>query len=540
MPIFNQRAIVCVLFLFAAVSMGGCHPADESDSRAVSDPEVPVIVLGIDGAEWDVIDTLIDEGELPNFSRLKEEGAYGHLLNPGPQVSPVVWSTFATGHFGRDHGILDFVYPFTDAKGKRPVDSTLRIEPAIWNIASQHDLQSTVIGYFVSYPAEQIDGKMITDRAFSGARGAHWLVSLAEESKQIKREVLQDIEPLRKRFIPWDYSPEQAEDANNPYYASARMVQGRLDQRIPVEEFLRRVTLRELDDVQDLLIIYFRIVDYVGHSLWLYHDPSDYAEGPDPRQRELLGGAVAESYRYVDEIIGEVLARHAGKANILLISDHGFGSATGNFAVARGQRDLLTGNHRPDGVVLAHGPAFRSGQIEGMTIMEVMPTLAVLLGLPVSDELPGVVYRELLKEDFLEQAPPQFVSSYRRSSDAEGRLEIDDSIESDEMEALRGLGYVDDGVQFSGSTEQRDYDFWSSKGEIVAYHMIGEITYALIQGDVVTADSLVREIDRNLPQLRRRVLVGTDRKIDFFREDVPGLENLSPAKEDFISRHSGS
>jgi predicted AlkP superfamily phosphohydrolase/phosphomutase len=89
-----------------------------------------VIVVGIDGAERDVIEPMIEAGELPNFRRFIEEAAFGHLINPGPQVSPLVWTTFATNHFGRGHGILDFVYPLSDVDRKQPVDSTLRREPA--------------------------------------------------------------------------------------------------------------------------------------------------------------------------------------------------------------------------------------------------------------------------------------------------------------------------------------------------------------------------------------------------------------------------
>ena len=254
---------IWLVTLVAGVLLAGCGPSDEDRSSGSALSE-PVIVFGVDGAEWDVIDGMIENGDLPNFARMKDEGAWGHLLNPGPQVSPVVWTTFATGHFGREHGVLDFVYPFNEQAGKRPVDSTLRIEPAIWNLATRHDLESTIIGYFVSYPAEQINGKMITDRAFRGVEGSHWPEKLAERSAQIKRQVLAELEPVRKRFIPWEYAPEQAKDRNNPYYTSARMVQGRLDNRIPVEEFLRRITIRELDDVGDLFVTYFRIVDYVG------------------------------------------------------------------------------------------------------------------------------------------------------------------------------------------------------------------------------------------------------------------------------------
>jgi hypothetical protein len=525
--------LLCLTLLLAAC--GDSNDAGDPGRTAGGGP--PVIVVGIDGAEWDVIEPMMAAGELPNFRRFVDEGAYGHLINPGPQVSPVVWTTFATGHFGRDHGVLDFVYPFTDVRQKQPVDSTLRRQPAIWNLASRHGLSSTVIGYFVSYPAEPIDGRMYTDRAWRMVDGSHHPPSLEEKSREIKAAVLDEIEPVRKRFLPWEYAPAQAEDPNNPYYRAARMVAGRLDRQIPVEEYLRRVTLAELDRPGDLFITYFRLVDYMGHSLWFWHDASDYDEQPADRERELLGGAVRESYRYMDEILGDILDRHAGEANILVISDHGFGSATGRYAVRPERADLLTGNHRADGVYLAHGPAFAPGRHEGITIMEIMPTLAVLLGVPVSDELPGSIFYDLLAEDFLAESPPTFVAAYARDWQRAEGIEVDAAAEQDAMESLRGLGYVGDGVEFGDATDG-GAGFYDSEAGLVAVHVTGEITYHLLRGDVAAADAVMAELVRHRPELRKQVLARIRVKIDFFRDDVPAMADAAPATEEFIQRHA--
>src|SRR3989338_7322162 len=56
-----------------------------------------LILLGIDGADWDIIDHYIIEGRLPTFSRLKREGAWGYLRSFDPMLSPMLWTTIATG-----------------------------------------------------------------------------------------------------------------------------------------------------------------------------------------------------------------------------------------------------------------------------------------------------------------------------------------------------------------------------------------------------------------------------------------------------------
>lgn len=197
----------------------------------------------------------------------------------------------------------------------------------------------------------------------------------------------------------------------------------------------------------------------------------------------------------------------------------------------------MTGNHRADGVYLAHGPAFAPGRHEGITIMEILPTLAVLLGLPVSDELPGSIFYELLTEEFLIESPPEFVADYVFDWQRTEGLELDAAAERDAMESLRGLGYVGDGVEF-GDSADGGAGFYDSEAGLVAVHVTGEITYHLLRGDVAAADAIMTGLVRHRPELRRQVLARLRAKIDFFRADVPALADAAPETEVFIGRHA--
>src|SRR5258706_16021431 len=73
-----------------------------------------VLLIGIDGADLQIIDRLIAEGKLPTFQRLEREGAFGPLRSQEPLLSPIVWTTIATGRKPEDHGILDFVEIWAD------------------------------------------------------------------------------------------------------------------------------------------------------------------------------------------------------------------------------------------------------------------------------------------------------------------------------------------------------------------------------------------------------------------------------------------
>lgn len=525
-----------VFFLFLLAACSGQDPDEgvEADQTG-SAPEV--IVIGVDGAEWQVINEMIDNGELPGFARLKSEGAFGQLLNPGPQVSPVVWSSFATGHFPRNHGILDFVHPFNGDSGKQPVDVSLRQRPALWNVLDAHDKQSTVIGWFVSWPAESIDGRIVSDRAFQNLDHSVWPQSLQAVSEEVRKAVFRDEAQLYDRFFPWPYEPQQAEDESSPYYPAARLVKGRVDSRIRSDEYLRRMTERLLDEPADLFISYFRIVDIVSHSLWKFYDPSDWEEGPGSRKMELLGEVLEESYRYVDEVIQQTLEKYGDRSNIVVISDHGFGSGTGRYQPRAS--DLLTGNHRPNGVILAHGPDIRPGRIEPITIMEIYPTLAYLLDVPISDAIPGSVAYPLLTEDFTENDPPRFVTAYDFGWNAPSAEPADSGAQAEEMESLRGLGYIGEGVTLADSAVDGEFDFWAADANLIVGNLHAEVTYYLLHGNIAAADEVVEMLLRNKPALLPQLLARTRGKIHSLEEQLADGVSLAPELPEFIDRHAG-
>jgi hypothetical protein len=82
-----------------------------------------VLLIGVDGADPATLDRLIGQGRLPTFERLRREGAYGRLRSREPLLSPVIWTTIATGRTPQDHGVLDFV---TRSQSQAPVAASRR------------------------------------------------------------------------------------------------------------------------------------------------------------------------------------------------------------------------------------------------------------------------------------------------------------------------------------------------------------------------------------------------------------------------------
>ncbi|MEO1083354.1 MAG: alkaline phosphatase family protein, partial [Acidobacteriota bacterium] len=344
-----------VLVVVAAAIAGGCQGPPEEGASDGSDEgtrPAPLIVVGLDAATWDVIDPMIERGELPHIAALRESGAAGDLLVLPPLSSPAVWTTYMTGHFPRRHGVLDHTYPYAPGP-KRRVTSTVRKEPALWNLASRFGRRSGVIGYYASHPVEQIDGVMVSDRADQIETGGVYPEELEPRVRDVVRRLAEPevLRGLRDAYFPEPYSPKTAGDPSSPFADVLQPVR-RLDRGLRHEAFVTETALEVLEDSFapggepfDLFVVYLRMTDITCHTTWLYFDDSTF-DGKSPAAlRELLGGCVPESYRQADAFLGRLLETldagyGDGGYNLLALSDHGCGPATGRHAIGRGKRPL--------------------------------------------------------------------------------------------------------------------------------------------------------------------------------------------------------
>jgi len=123
-----------------------------------------IILIGIDGADWKVMLPLVKEGMLPNIASLMERGVSAWCRTFKPAKSPVIWTSIATGVGPEKHGIVDYDVVVDPEKGLVvPVTSNARKVNALWNILSEAGLRVGVVGWWASWPAEEVNGFIISD-----------------------------------------------------------------------------------------------------------------------------------------------------------------------------------------------------------------------------------------------------------------------------------------------------------------------------------------------------------------------------------------
>ena len=115
---------------------------DPRSNTAIGDaPARRVLIIGLDGATFDVLDPLMAEGRLPRLAEAVASGCRGPLRSTTPPITPAAWTTFLTGRQPGSHGIIDFER-YDWRTNKLSLNSTRSLDHVrnIWQILSDRGL----------------------------------------------------------------------------------------------------------------------------------------------------------------------------------------------------------------------------------------------------------------------------------------------------------------------------------------------------------------------------------------------------------------
>ncbi len=472
-PVGDRLAPIVGGFFAIVITLGalsGCSKKDAAQPLVRS----PLFLFAVDGLEWRVMKPLLEEGKLPVITGLMKQGSYGYLSSMEPTLSAVIWTSIATGKIPDKHGIHNFVYSEM-RNGKKEFHyytSGHRTTKAVWNILSDHGLVVDCIGWWMTYPAEPIDGIMVSQTNTTGVlrnpQAALWKGSLL---KGVEGQV---------------YPP----DRQNRVMELLEEVDGNLDQitenlfgrrSYPADEFSQMMWdqtawsfradatyVRIARDILeskapfDLFTIYLGGTDVAAHRFWRYAYPEKFTDPPDEKQIENFGRVIENLYTYVDRTIGEFLALAPPDAGVMIVSDHGMHAVNTEHLFKKDDPPLQTNSAHhldaPPGVIIVAGGPFASPgpgaaspdkiDVTSLSrlgsVIDVAPTILAAKGIPIGEDMDGTPLRGLLDiakigKGGIRYIPTHDDPKWLALQKTRIRQAVD---ETERLEQLRSLGYI--------------------------------------------------------------------------------------------------
>jgi len=444
-----------------------------ADKQVEDSPGRPIIFFAVDGMEWSVVKPLLERGELPVIAGLMDRGTFGYLRSMTPTYSAVIWTTIATGKLPAMHGIKHFVYESAPGRGDyHYYTSGHRQTKAFWNILSDYKRTVHTLGWWMTYPAEKVNGIMVSQtnttsvlrapqRAlwkgalFKGVEGQVYPPDYQNRVMGLLEEVDSKIDSITESIF--GVPP-------NPTTPFSQMMWDQTLWAFRADATYLRVAQDILSRGEpfDVLSIYIGGPDVSGHRFWRYAHPEEFSNPPPPDQIENFGNVIDDYYRYIDRSIGDILARAPENVTVIIASDHGMKAinSEGEFKADDPPQLTNSANHldAPPGVFIAEGSPFRSGAPDGMTsatldptrlkviggVLDIAPTLLWIEGIPLGRDLAGEPLTELLDPAWVEAHPRQYVDTHDDKAWLASREErIREAVDQNErLEQLRSLGYI--------------------------------------------------------------------------------------------------
>lgn len=485
-PFFNMPVktfyAIGVSFLGLLLLAGGVYyfvPTKSAQALPVAEPKIerqPVhdklLILGIDGMWWDVMDPLMAEGKMPNVKALVDSGSSGPLETLLPTFSAMIWTSMTTGKSEAKHHVTSFlVWKFPISNFSVPCHLTPKSTPEIgwmkkhwvieapitnqfldtepvWNMLSDNGASVGTVNWWVSWPADHVNGFVVTD---------HCLYNKSDVMQNYKsKEGLTpyDIYPvdLLPELVPFSHSPDDISDDEIRRFIN-------VEDSTFIDEFRAIHTYNYLDiayeasmfkysypeDVTyagaaeyllktqqpDFMAVYLKGVDSMEHQYLKYYFADEHPDKLIPKNTSRYRDLINNYYIYMDEVVGRLVAAADSNTTVMIVSDHGFDKImlpTGHY------------NHmnKPPGVFICAGHGIKKGyKATDAHVYDITPTALYLLGFPVAEDFDG----KALTEITLDEHQPAVIPTYETGHRASRKL-MESDIDKNYKDRLRALGYT--------------------------------------------------------------------------------------------------
>ena len=275
----------------------------------------PALVLGLDGASFDVIRPLAAAGRLPNLARWMQAGAHAVLHSTVPPVSFPAWSSFATGLDPGAHGLFDFTQKLPGRYALRFTNASDRSGATLFGRVCAAGGRVLALGMPATFPPETVNGLLVA--------GFDAPVSTGSSARAASNPAF--YEAIAARVGPWMHAePDEGATAGGWHEAAAERLVARVAQKQKfAHEALAQLYVADMPP--DLVCVVFSESDTVAHHFWRDHDP--LSPRHDPRASTVRRFAIAAVYEALDAACGELCAALGSNTACFVVSDHGAGGA---------------------------------------------------------------------------------------------------------------------------------------------------------------------------------------------------------------------
>src|SRR3989344_1925690 len=405
------------------------------------------ILIGIDAADWKIAQPLIEKGELPTLASLIQDGVSAPLKSLPGYKSPALWTSIATGKMPEKNGVLYFSNLFLDVPklklkkdlttnpvinwpyrigkifskdSKKPssttrfarktyiysmlkygklleklkvggnylVTGTFRTEKTVWEMLGEEGTTVGVIGWLVTWPAEKVNGFMVSTKAVEGSSRIY------QANRKYKTED-------NKGSITYPASIfEQLKEFNStPYSITDQEINSLFKNLTEVERdqirsahfdkknklnFFAQLYLSDVFTVKsgihlrdsfkpEFLTVYLPGLDGVQHIFWQYHFPQKFPFlKQSSEELEKFETVVDNYYKFLDRQIASLIE---GYETVIIVSDHGMDSIPEKHFDHNVSR---SGQHEdsPDGICILKGPSVKKNvKLSQAHILDITPTI---------------------------------------------------------------------------------------------------------------------------------------------------------------------
>ena len=270
-----------------------------------------VLVLGLDGATWTLLDPLLAQNKLPTLNTLIQNGSRSILRSCIQPSSEQAWSAFATGKQNGKFGLYGFYQRSKNSYALEYINASHRRAATLWRILSDRDKKCVVVNVPLTWPVEKINGALVSGLMTPGINSEFTYPS------ELKQQLLNE---LGEYII--DVDIERGETANEEL--------GTLAARIKRMSELQTRAFESLLDKNpdwDFAMLVHRAPDTLCHKFWRYQDPTHplYNE----REAAQWGSVINDCFEYLDVYNARLLEKYADEnTTVIVLSDHGFGPLT--------------------------------------------------------------------------------------------------------------------------------------------------------------------------------------------------------------------